>query len=55
MVRRGGLADAGTDDPDVRGMREFVERLGREPSADGTVVQTVGAKGYDGFAIVLRK
>ncbi len=55
VVRRGALADADTDDPDVRGMREFVERLGLEERADGTVLQTVGAKGYDGFALMVRR
>ena len=54
VVRGGALADAASDDADVRGMREFIERLGRERGAIGTVVQTVGSKGYDGFALVVR-
>lgn len=53
VVRGGTLADAGSDDPAVVGMRRFVERLGAEPRVSATVIQTVGAKGYDGFALAV--
>lgn len=53
VVRKGALADAGSEDPDVQGMRRFNEALAQESRASGTVVQTVGSKGYDGFALVL--
>jgi predicted O-methyltransferase YrrM len=52
VVRNGALADATSSDADVRGMREFVERAGRERRVEGTVIQTVGSKGYDGFALL---
>jgi predicted O-methyltransferase YrrM len=52
VVRNGALADATSSDANVRGMREFVERAGRERRVEGTVIQTVGSKGYDGFALL---
>ncbi|MFC4373788.1 O-methyltransferase [Nocardia halotolerans] len=50
VVRGGGLADEHSEDPNVRASRELVELLAAEPSLDATVIQTVGAKGWDGFA-----
>ncbi|MEU8732012.1 MULTISPECIES: O-methyltransferase [Streptomyces] len=51
VVRGGRVADA--DDPadDVRGTRAAIELIGRHPRLSGTAVQTVGSKGYDGFAL----
>jgi predicted O-methyltransferase YrrM len=53
VVRGGTLADAASDDPAVVGMRRFLERLAAEPRVSATVIQTVGAKGYDGFALAV--
>jgi predicted O-methyltransferase YrrM len=53
VVRDGGLADPQAGDPGVQGMRRFHELLAREPRASATTIQTVGAKGYDGFTFVL--
>jgi predicted O-methyltransferase YrrM len=53
VVRRGGLADAASADEDVRGMRRFLETAAAEPRVSTTAIQTVGGKGYDGFAVVL--
>ncbi|MGH7919022.1 MAG: O-methyltransferase [Candidatus Dormibacteraceae bacterium] len=53
VVRGGAVADAGSRDPQVQGVRRFTEALGRLPNVDATVVQTVGAKGYDGFVLGL--
>lgn len=50
VVRGGALADEHSEDPNVRASRELIELLAGEPSLDATVVQTVGAKGWDGFA-----
>lgn len=52
VVRQGALADPHDPDPNVQGMRRFVDRLGQDPRTQGTVLQTVGAKGYDGFAYI---
>ena len=53
VVREGGLADPASDDPAIVASRDLVERLASDPRVDATVMQTVGAKGYDGFAIAL--
>ena len=53
VVRGGGVLDAGSDDPDVRGMRRLLEMLAADPRVDATAIQTVGGKGHDGFALAL--
>jgi len=53
VVRDGRVIDAGSHDPDIRGIRRFNEILAAEPGVCATAIQTVGAKGHDGFAIVL--
>jgi len=50
VVRRGGVADAGSADPGIRGSREVLELIAAEPRLDGTALQLVGSKGWDGFA-----
>ena len=52
VVRDGRVADAGTTDPAVLGTRELGRMLAEEPSVSATMVQTVGSKGYDGFALI---
>lgn len=53
VVRDGGLADATNEDPNVLGMRRFSEDLSTERRVSATVIQTVGSKGYDGFALAV--
>jgi len=53
VVRDGRVLDAGSADVDVQGIRQLIEALGREPRLSATAIQTVGAKGYDGFALAL--
>jgi len=53
VVRNGAVADAGSTDAAVIGSRQFAEAVGADPRVDGTTVQTVGTKGYDGFTLVL--
>ncbi len=55
VVRGGGIADPSNADEGVVGMRRFLEAMSREPRVSGTVIQTVGAKGYDGFALAVVK
>ena len=52
VVRDGRVIDSGSDDPDIQGVRRFIEMLGENATVTGTAIQTVGVKGYDGFAIV---
>jgi len=51
VVRDGGLIDPNGND-DVQGMRRFMQAVAAEPRVTGTALQTVGAKGYDGFALL---
>lgn len=51
VVRHGKLAEAASEDPNVRGMRAFVEALRTEPRVSATGIQTVSRKGYDGFIL----
>jgi predicted O-methyltransferase YrrM len=53
VVRSGLVLDAASTDPSVVGTREVTALIGKEPRASATMVQTVGSKGYDGFALVL--
>jgi hypothetical protein len=52
-VRDGTVVDAGSGDPRVHGIRRFYELLAAEPRVSATAIQTVGSKGYDGFALAL--
>jgi predicted O-methyltransferase YrrM len=53
VVRHGNVVDAASKDEDVQGVRRFNERVAREPRVSATEIQTVGSKGYDGFALAL--
>jgi predicted O-methyltransferase YrrM len=53
VVRGGAVVDAGDTSPDVVGTRATYDLLAAEPRLDATALQTVGVKGYDGFAIAL--
>lgn len=53
VVRDGKVIDEKSGDPDILGIRRFNEMLAGEPRVSATAIQTVGAKGYDGFAIAL--
>jgi predicted O-methyltransferase YrrM len=56
VVRDGAILDPNAYDPElgddgVQGVRRFFEMLAAEPRVSATAIQTVGAKGYDGFAL----
>jgi predicted O-methyltransferase YrrM len=52
VVREGAVLDA-DGDANVQGMRRFFELAATDPRVSGTALQTVGAKGHDGLAILL--
>ena len=52
VVRGGAILDAEADTA-VLGVRRFFELMAAEPRVTATAIQTVGAKGYDGFALAL--
>jgi predicted O-methyltransferase YrrM len=53
VVRKGAVLDAAGNDAIIQGVRRFNELLAAEPRVSATAIQTVGSKGYDGFAIAL--
>jgi predicted O-methyltransferase YrrM len=53
VIREGEVANVANDDPMVLGVRQLNEALAKEPRVVATTIQTVGAKGYDGFTLVL--
>ena len=53
VVREGAVIDSDSPDPNVQGVRRLNELMASEPRVSATAIQTVGAKGYDGFALAL--
>jgi len=53
VIRDGAVIDTSSDDPDILGVRRFNARLAAEPRVSATEIQTVGSKGYDGFALAV--
>ncbi|MFC7943040.1 O-methyltransferase [Microbacterium oxydans] len=51
--REGEIVRDDSNDPKVVGTREGLRMLGEDPRFDATALQTVGAKGWDGFAIAV--
>ena len=53
VVRDGRVADEQSEDPTIRGTRTALSILANDPRVQATALQTVGGKGYDGFAVAL--
>jgi predicted O-methyltransferase YrrM len=53
VVRRGAVADPASADAAVQGVRRLNLLMASEPRVSATAIQTVGTKGYDGFAVAL--
>jgi len=53
VVREGEVVDGDSVNPAVQGIRRFVDLLASEPRLSATAIQTVGAKGWDGFAFAV--
>jgi predicted O-methyltransferase YrrM len=58
VVRDGAILDPDADDPSggnatIKGIRSFYELVAAEPRLRATAIQTVGAKGHDGFALAI--
>ena len=52
VVRNGAVIDP-AGDANVQGARRLYDAMAKEPRVTATAVQTVGSKGYDGFAIAV--
>lgn len=53
VVRKGRVLDTSNSDPEIVGVRRFVERLASDPRVSATMMQMVSSKGHDGFALAL--
>ena len=53
VIRDGAVVKDNSGDPNVEGARDAFDFIGNDERLDGTAIQTVGAKGYDGFAIAV--
>jgi len=53
VIREGEIVNADSLDSSVQGTRAMFELISANPRLDATALQTVGNKGYDGFAIAL--
>lgn len=55
VVRSGRVLDPAPDDHQARAVREMLEMMGKHPCLETAAIQTVGLKGWDGFAVALVK
>lgn len=55
VVRNGAVLLGSSTDASVQGARRALAMLGHDPRVEATAIQTVGSKGYDGFALALVK
>jgi len=53
VVRAGEVANPQSTDERVQSVRKFLELVAGDDRVEGTAIQTVGSKGYDGFAMLL--
>ena len=53
VVRTGAVIEPNSTDLRVQGVRRFLDLVAVEPRVSATAIQTVGSKGYDGFAVAL--
>lgn len=52
VIRNGAVIDQDSTEPYIVGIRKFNELVAAEPRVTATALQTVGSKGYDGFALL---
>jgi predicted O-methyltransferase YrrM len=53
VVRDGKVADAKSEDEDIKGIRRMTEWLKTQRNISATAIQTVGGKSYDGFLMAI--
>lgn len=55
IARYGRVFDPAPDDLQARAVRDMLEMMGENPRLDAAAIQTVGTKGWDGFAVAIVK
>ena len=53
VIREGAILNPSSDDVTARGSRDVLELMGTHPRLRSAALQTVGAKGWDGFALAV--
>jgi predicted O-methyltransferase YrrM len=53
ISRFGRVLEPADDDHQARAVRDMLEMMGEHPRLDAAAIQTVGMKGWDGFAVAL--
>jgi predicted O-methyltransferase YrrM len=53
VIREGAVAETNARDASALGARKLFDTIANEPRLTATALQTVGAKGWDGFAIAI--
>lgn len=53
IARSGRVLDPRPDDQQAQAIRAMFDMMGTDPRLDTAAIQTVGAKGWDGFAVAL--
>jgi predicted O-methyltransferase YrrM len=55
IARFGRVLDPAPDDMQARAVHDMLEMMGANPRLDAAAIQTVGTKGWDGFAVAIIK
>ena len=55
IARMGRVLEPASDDRQARGVRDMLEMMGANPRLEAAAIQTVGTKGWDGFAVAIVK
>jgi predicted O-methyltransferase YrrM len=55
IARFGRVLDPAPDDLQARAVRDMLQMMGSDPRLDAAAIQTVGTKGWDGFAVAIVK
>jgi predicted O-methyltransferase YrrM len=55
IARMGRVLEPDADDHQARAVRDMLEMMGENPRLDAAAIQTVGSKGWDGFAMAVVK
>jgi predicted O-methyltransferase YrrM len=53
IARSGRVLDPAPEDLQARAVRDMLEMMGENPRLDAAAIQTVGTKGWDGFAVAI--
>lgn len=53
VIREGGILDENSEDENVKGVQRFNKYLSENSNVAATIIQSVGAKGFDGMAVAV--